>query len=204
MNGAITHIKLNCDEMNSTCSRMVLIMSQQLERMDHLVRDVLNAARIEAGELILQREPISILPVTRQVVDQINARVTGRTIRLIEKPGLPMVMADRDRVIEVLVNLLDNADKYSSPGCEVIVETAANETEVMLTVRDGGPGLPAASLDHIFDKFYRVDSSDSQAAYGYGLGLYICRCLVEAHGGRIWAENVRGGAAFSFTLPVEP
>lgn len=203
MNGAITHIKMNCDVMNSTCSRMVIILSQQLERMDHLVRDVLNAARIEAGELVLHREPISILPVTRLAVDQMNTRVSGRSIRLIEKPGLPMVLADRDRVVEVLVNLLDNADKYASPGCEILVETAADDTEVTLTVRDSGPGLPPASLDHLFDKFYRIDNSDSQVAYGYGLGLYICRCLVEAHGGRIWAENVQGGALFSFTLPVE-
>lgn len=203
MNGAIAHIKMNCDVMNSTCSRMVVILGQQLERLDHLVRDVLNAARIEAGELVLHREPISILPLTKVVVDQMNARVTGRSVRLADKPGLPMVLADRDRVAEVLVNLLDNADKYSSPGCEIIVDTAADDTEVTLTVRDAGPGLPPDSLDHIFDKFYRIDSSDSQVAYGYGLGLYICRCLVEAHGGRIWAENVQsGGAVFAFTLPV--
>ncbi len=113
------------------------------------------------------------------------------------------MFADRDRVAEVLANLLDNADKYSPPQAEITIETSADDTAVTLSVCDAGPGLPASALERIFDKFYRVDTSDSQVAYGYGLGLYICRRLVEAQGGRIWAENLRGGGAmFSFSLPV--
>lgn len=203
MYGAVEHITANCSTMNTTCSRMVVIMNQQLERLDRLVRDVLNTAHIEAGELVLQPEPISVPPIIAQVVDQMRARADGRSIRISDKPGLPMVYADRDRVAEVLANLLDNADKYSPPHTEITVETSADDTEVTLSVCDSGPGLPASALEHIFDKFYRVDNSDSQTAYGYGLGLYICRRLVEAHGGRIWAENMRGGGAMvSFTLPV--
>jgi K+-sensing histidine kinase KdpD len=105
--------------------------------------------------------------------------------------------------MEVLANLLDNADKYSPSGGEVVVDVWADQTEVAVSVRDFGSGLPASDLDRVFEKFYRTDSSDSQPAYGYGLGLYICRRLVEAQGGRIWAENhPEGGAIFSFTLPV--
>jgi K+-sensing histidine kinase KdpD len=119
------------------------------------------------------------------------------------KPGLPLVYADRDRVAEVLTNLLDNADKYSPRGMEIAIEVRADQVEVTISVRDQGRGLPAADLDRVFDKFYRADNSDSQAAYGYGLGLYVCRQLIEAHHGRIWAENdPQGGAVFSFTLPV--
>jgi len=203
MSGAVEHITANCETMNATCTRMVVILNQQLERLDRLVRDVLNTALIEAGELVLHREPISVPPVMFQVVDQIRARTDGRSIRLTEKPGLPMVFADRDRVAEVLANLLDNADKYSPPDKEIIIDVSADDAEVTLSVRDAGPGLPASSLERIFDKFYRVDSSDSQVAYGYGLGLYICSRLVQAHGGRIRAENgAGGGAIFSFTLPV--
>jgi len=203
MYGAVEHITANCDTMNTTCSRMVVIMDQQLERLDRLVRDVLNTVRIDSGELVLQSEPISVPPIMAQVVDQMRARTAGRSIYISDKPGLPMVFADRDRVAEVLANLLDNADKYSPPHTEITIETSADDDEVTLSVCDAGPGLPASALERIFDKFYRVDGSDSQTAYGYGLGLYICRCLVEAHGGRIWAENLRGGGAiFSFTLPV--
>ena len=102
-----------------------------------------------------------------------------------------------------MVNLLDNADKYSPLGEEVSLEVRAEQTEVTISVRDYGPGLPPEDIERVFDKFYRTDSSDSQVAYGYGLGLYVCRRLVEAQGGRIWAENhPDGGAVFSFSLPV--
>jgi PAS domain S-box-containing protein len=203
MHGAVEHIETNCGVMNATCVRMLGILDQQVERLDRLVRDVLNAAHIESGELVLQSEPVSVLPIVQQVVEQIRLRAASRSFSLPTKPGLPFVFADRDRVAEVLANLLDNADKYSPRGKGVTVEVRADETEVTLSVRDAGPGLPPQDLARVFDKFYRADNSDAQAAYGYGLGLYVCRQLVEAQGGRIWAENhPDGGAVFSFTLPV--
>lgn len=203
MHGAVQHIEANCGAMNATCTRMLSILNQQTDRLDRLVRDVLNAARIEAGELALQPEPISVTPIVQQALEHIRARAGKRRFHLPPKPGLPFAFADRDRTAEVLANLLDNADKYSPREKEITVEMRADETEITLSVRDGGPGIPPAEVDRIFDKFHRADSSDSQAAYGYGLGLYVCRRIVEAQGGRIWAENAPGGGAvFSFTLPV--
>ena len=120
-----------------------------------------------------------------------------------DKPGLPLVYADRDRIAEVITNLLDNADKYSPPKGDIYVEVSADQSEVTLSIRDTGTGVAEDDLIRIFDKFYRTDGSDSQHAYGYGLGLYVCRQLVEAQGGRIWAENYPdGGLMFSFSLPV--
>jgi len=203
MRGATEHIGAHCDVKNNTCVRMLAILNQQVERLDGLVRDVLNAARIESGDLLLHSEPISVLPVIGQVVEQMHARAEGRIIKIPDTPGLPLVYADRDRMAEALVNLLDNADKYSPPGKDVVIEVRANEVEVVISVRDHGRGLPTTDLERVFEKFYRTDSSDSQDAYGYGLGLYVCRLLVEAQGGRIWAENhPRGGAVFSFAIPV--
>ncbi len=203
MHGAVEHIGTSCNIRNVTCTRMLSILDQQVERLDRLVRDVLNTARIESGDLVLQPEPISILPIIQQVTEQIRARTIGRLFTLPIKPGLPLAFADSDRVAEILANLLDNADKYSPPGREVAIEARADETEVTVSVHDAGPGLPPDSQERVFEKFYRADNSDSQAVYGYGLGLYICRRLVESHGGRIWAENaLTGGAIFSFTLPV--
>jgi PAS domain S-box-containing protein len=205
MYGAVGHIEANCPGMTATCVRMLPILNQQVERLDRLVRDVLNMARIESGALVLEPEPMSLLPIVEQVVEQIRARAAARPFRLPTKPGLPLVFADRDRVVEILVNLLDNADKYSSLGKEVVIDIRADQTEVTLSVRNFGPSLPLSDLERIFEKFYRADSSDSQPVYGYGLGLYICRRLVEAQGGRIWAENhPNGGAVFSFALPVAP
>ncbi len=203
MNGAVEHITANCGVMNSTCVRMLAILNQQVDRLDRLVSDVLNAAAIESGELALHLEPVSLPPIVQQVVEQIRARMSARSFQLPLKPGLPLIFTDRDRVAEVLANLCDNADKYSPPGKEIVIETRADETEVTIAVRDFGKGIPPNDLERVFDKFYRTDSSDSQAAYGYGLGLYVCRQLVQAQGGRIWAENhPEGGAIFSFTLPV--
>ncbi|MFQ5422104.1 MAG: sensor histidine kinase, partial [Anaerolineae bacterium] len=170
---------------------------------DRLVQDVLNTTHIETGQLVIQPEPMSVLPIVRQVIEQTRSRNFDRTIRLPTKPGLPLALADRVRVAEVLLNLLDNADKYSPPGLEVAVEVRADESGVIVSVRDFGPGLPPEETERVFDKFYRTDSSDSQRAYGYGLGLYVCRRLIEAQNGRIWAENhPDGGAIFSFMLPV--
>jgi signal transduction histidine kinase len=203
MRGAAERMQASCGAINSTCSRMFTIMGQQVERLDRLVQDVLNAARLEAGELVLHPEPVSVLPVVQQVADQMRARAADRPIQLPTKPGLPLVFADRDRLAEVLANLLDNADKYSPHGRAIDVEVQANQTDVTITVHDAGRGLPPGDLERVFEKFYRADGSDAQAAYGYGLGLYVCRRLIEAQHGRIWAENaLDGGAAFSFTLPV--
>lgn len=203
MSGAVQSMQTSCHQINPTCIRMFAIFQRQITRLDRLVHDVLQATRLESGELVLQPEPISVLPVIQQVVEQTRVRAMGRSFHLPTKPGLPLIYADRDCVTEVMINLLDNADKYSPPQKDIVVEVRANETEITIVVQDDGPGLHTKDLDRIFDKFYRTDGSDAQAAYGYGLGLYICRRLIEAQNGRIWAENhPDGGAVFSFTLPV--
>lgn len=203
LSGAAERMQNDCGGMTRTCSRMFNVLEGQITRLDRLVQDVLNADRLQAGELVLHTEPVSVLPLVGQVVEQLRSRTTSRRFLLPNKPGLPLVWADRDRLSEVLANLLDNADKYSQLGREITIDVRANETDLTLSVRDHGPGIPEHEVERIFDKFYRTDNSDSQVAYGYGLGLYICRMLVEAHKGHIWVENApEGGAIFSFTLPL--
>jgi PAS domain S-box-containing protein len=203
MGGAVQLMQADCATTNPTCSRMFRILNQQFTRLDHLVQDVLNVTRIETGELSLELEPLSANAVVEQVLEQSRARNSKRPIQLSEKPGLPFVHADRDWFAEVLLNLIDNADKYSPPGEEICLDLSADQTYVSIRVRDHGPGIAYTDQALVFDKFYRTDSSDSQSAYGYGLGLYICRMLVEAQGGRIWVENhPDGGAIFAFSLPV--
>lgn len=203
MRGAVTRLQTDCGIAEPDCLRMFEILHEQADRLDTLVSEVLNASRIEAGGLVLHPEPVSILPVVRQVVEQVGARSAGRPIRVPSKPGMPMVYADRDRVAEILANFLDNADKYTPPDQHLTVDLRADQTELVVSVRDYGPGLAESDLPRVFEKFYRADSSDSQSSYGHGLGLYVCRLLAEAQGGRVWAENhPEGGAVFSLALPV--
>ncbi len=203
MSGAVQRMQADCRLLNPTCQRMFAILDQQTARLDRLVQDVLNAVRLESEELNLEMEPVSVIPLIHEVVEQTRPRTNNRQFLIRGKPGLPLVYADRDRVAEVLSNLLDNADKYSAPDGRVQIKLRADETTVTISVQDEGPGLPDEVLARVFDKFYRTDGSDSQRAYGYGLGLYVCRRLVEAQGGRIWAENhPEGGAVFSFSLPA--
>ncbi len=203
MAGAVQRMQINCTAVNATCNRMFSVFEEQVARLDRLVQDVLNATRIEAGEILLNPEPISITPVVHHTIEQIAVRTPARAIHLADKPGLPLVYADRDRVIEVLTNLLDNADKYSPPDTPILVEVRADQNEVTVAVRDFGGGLPDNDTERVFEKFYRADSSDSQRVYGYGLGLYVCRCLMQIQNGRIWAENhPDGGSVFMFSLPA--
>lgn len=190
-----------CRENSPTCQRMFGLINRQLRHVDELVRSVLSAANIEAGKLVLHREPMSVMAAMQEAVQAMKAVRECRPVRLAVSADLPPADADREQVVAVLRNLLGNADKYTPPGTEIVL--AAEESTGFLTVRvrDHGPGLPHVSPERIFDKCYRGPAA--RGVEGYGLGLYICRQAVAAHGGQIWAENhPRGGAVFSFTLPI--
>lgn len=201
--GAVERMQKDCLSLSPTCGRMFHIVEHQIDRLDRLVRDVLNTTRIESGELSLALEPISLQPVIQGCIREISSRLSSRKFYFTEKPGIPLVYGDRDRIAEVILNILDNADKYSPHNARVEVSLQADESEVIVSIRDYGPGIPEDKIPHLFEKFYRTDYSDSQNAYGYGLGLYICKLLIEAQQGRIWAENnLNAGAVFSFSLPT--
>lgn len=203
MRGAVERLQFRCGAASVACNRILAILHEEADRLARLVDDVLSAERIESGRLVLNPEPIAVLPVVQEATDELRLGANGRRVHLPFAPVLPPVLADRDRVLGMLINLLDNADKYTPADTAVSVEVAASDLEVTISVRDAGPGLAPADLERVFEKFYRVDHGDAQRAYGYGIGLYICRKLAEAHGGRIWVENAPGGGAiFSFTLPV--
>ncbi len=173
------------------------------QRLSALVDNLLDAASLEAGVLRLQPEPIRVERIAERVLAQRRLLAGTCTLELETRAGLPLVVADGVRIEQVLANLIDNAIKYSPNGGVVdvrLVRTA--DGDLAVSVSDQGVGIPPEHLPHLFERFYRV-SSGGRSVKGVGLGLYICRSLIEAHGGRIWVESQPGaGSTFVFTLPA--
>jgi signal transduction histidine kinase len=173
-------------------------------RLSALVDNLLDAATLEAGVLRLHPEPVRVERIAERVLAQRRLVAGGCSLHLETRPGLPLVYADPLRVEQVLANLVDNAIKYSPQGgaVHVALTNGADGESLAVTVSDRGLGIPAEHLPHLFDRFYRVDTRN-RSIKGVGLGLYICRSLVEAHGGEVWVESAPGvGSIFGFSLPA--
>jgi len=177
---------------------LALVYDQTLHLAD-LVEDLRTLTLAEAGHLQLVREPTDIGDLVRAVVDGVRPTAVeeGVTLAVDAQPGL-RAHVDPRRIRQVLGNLLDNALRYSPPGGTITVRVRSEGGEILVAVRDQGPGVSPQDLPHVFERLYRGD--ESRSGEGTGLGLAIARELVQAHGGRIWVEN-EGGAVFTFTLP---
>jgi PAS domain S-box-containing protein len=173
----------------------------QANRLERLIGDLLAVARLEGGQLDLQRSEVDLTAVTRASAEQAAALTDKHAIRL-DVPEEPVTgWWDRDRLAQILANLLSNAVKYSPEGGAVDVQIRRLDEEVVVAVQDHGVGIPAHALPHLFDRFYRVKST-ARSTEGLGLGLYITSLLVGAHGGRIWVESAPGeGTTIKFSLP---
>ena len=195
-------------EGNAACydpehRELLQIMSEQSARLTRLVQGILNVNRIEAGQLVLQPQPFNILGLIEKVIDVWKTRGAGNRFVRPNLVNLPSVWADRDRTEEILFNLIDNAIKYSPEEAPINVQARADGRFVYVAVSDRGMGIPQEELGRIFEKFHRVDRKDAMESYGHGLGLYICRQLVQAMGGQIRVESTLGeGSTFQFSLPL--
>jgi PAS domain S-box-containing protein len=177
-------------------------IEEEADRLNHLVGNVLYASRIQAGGLTMERSELDLSEMTRSVVRRFHARSPERKISVRFTSETPLVYADRGRIEEVLLNLLDNAVKYSPRGQDIRVRGQVTDDEVSVSVTDAGQGIPLREQERIFERFQQLDNSASRRAVGAGLGLYICRAIVEAHGGRIWVRSELGvGSTFFFSLP---
>jgi two-component system, OmpR family, sensor histidine kinase KdpD len=186
----------------ATQAELIDTALEEAERLNRLVANLLDMSRVEAGALHLKCEPSDLQDLVGAALARLSARLVHRPLQTHIAENLPLVSLDFVMMIQVMVNLLDNALKYSPQGTTLQVEANPHPDGVIITVADEGSGIPTEDLERVFDKFYRVQRPDG--IKGTGLGLSICRGIVEAHGGRIWAENrPTGGAIFKLVLPVK-
>ena len=179
-------------------------IAEESDRLNHLVANLLYASRIHAGGLTMERTELDLSEITRSVVRRFKARSPDRAISVRFPALFPLVLADRERIEEVLLNLLDNAVKYSPRGQRIRVRGELTDDEAIIHITDMGQGIPLREQERIFERFQRIDNTAARRTQGAGLGLYICRAIIEAHGGRIWVRSALGrGSVFSFSLPRE-
>ena len=180
----------------------LLAVEEEADRLNKLVGNLLYASRIQAGGLQMEITPLELPPLIEGVVRRLQAKSPDISVTLDIPPNLPTVMADRDRIEEVLQNLLDNAIKYSPQRRVVTVTSRATGDEVIVSVSDTGIGISLRDQEEIFTRFRRIGNQLTRTTPGTGLGLYICHAIVEAHGGHIWVESaLHEGSTFSFSLP---
>ncbi len=178
-------------------------VQQQVGQLSDLIRDFVDASRLESGELPLAHEAVDLRDLARAVAERFRGTHEGRRLRLDVAEVLP-VEGDPARLGQVLDNLLSNAAKYSAAESEIVLTVRPDEGQVVLSVQDQGAGIAPDQLPRVFDRFYRIPGESTQKAEGFGLGLSIVRDLVTAHGGRIWAESAGEGrgSTFSVVLPT--
>jgi two-component system phosphate regulon sensor histidine kinase PhoR len=179
-------------------------VAREVDRMIRLVEDLLELARSESGNLVLRKDVFDLTDIATTVVNTFAQRSASADVELdLEAPEAVFVDADRNRLTQVGLNLVDNALRHTPSGGTVTVEVVRDESHAILRVRDTGRGIPYNDLPHIFERFYVVDRSRSREHTGTGLGLSIARHLVEAHGGTLTAQSLYGrGATFECRLPI--
>jgi two-component system sensor histidine kinase BaeS len=179
---------------------------READRLQRLVNDLQELSRVESGAFELDRQSVKVSDLVNSAVARLGKQFEEKDVALeTEVPsGLPTVFVDKDRIDQVLLNLVGNALQYTPSGGKVTISAHAQDDEIHIAVADTGIGIPPEHLPHLFTRFYRVDKSRSRAGGGTGIGLTIAKHLVEAHGGRIWAVSSGSGqgSTFIFTLPL--
>ncbi len=198
-------LQRNFGDLNEKQEHYLGKVYQTNQRMIGLVEDLLDVSYIESGKIKLKVTPIAVEPIISEVVTELSTKGFERQImiKVNRKHRLPLVLADEVRLRQILVNLIDNAIKYSLPKSEVVIDFKVQGGELITSVRDQGVGITANQVERLFQKFGRIYNPMSMQAGGTGLGLYIVKNLVESHGGNIWVTTRVGkGSKFSFSLPI--
>lgn len=206
----LTPIKLHLQMLEQRCEtgkpippQLVQKALAQVDRLTGVISDILDSSQIEAGRMELERDPLSLQQLIRETLADLRPSCLHHPLEYEECSEELVVLGDRDRLAQVLKNLLENALKYSPQKGPVRVTLTRSGAEALVSVVDSGIGIPKDQQEHLFERFFRARNAPISGFGGLGLGLYISRHIVERHGGRIWVESETGhGATFRFTLPL--
>lgn len=185
-------------------TKFLQTIQRNAERLRLLIEDLLTVSQLESGRLVLQLQPVELRGIVEKVLADLKARADGKGVTLVNETLGLRVQADPARLEQVLTNLVDNAIKYGRTDGTTVVSARTIESGMTeVAVKDDGPGIPASSLERVFERFYRLDKARSREQGGTGLGLAIVKHIVQSHGGKAWADSQPGeGAVFRFTLPT--
>ena len=188
------------DEGPPAQGELVTIIEEEADRLDTLVSETIRMARIEAGDLHLDKRPYAVRALIDSALEKLRILLQDREVRIEVPANLPEVLADAELAGLTVRQLVTNALKYANPESPIIIRAAAEDKSVRISIKDSGPGIPPKGLSHIFERYYRMPDSADRVP-GTGMGLAIAKDIVEAHGGRIWVESAAGqGSEFFFTL----
>ena len=200
---ANTLAREDADWDKATVREGLQVISEESDRLNHLINNLLDASRIQAGAFSLERGDVSIPRLAGKVVENFRLQTAAHRFILDFAQDFPVISGDEERLRQVFDNLVGNAIKYAPEGGEIRIGGWSDGAQVTVYVADQGIGIPAEEQDQLFQRFYRVDSSLRRKTQGAGLGLYLCRSIVEAHGGRIWLRSEPGkGTTVFFALPT--
>ena len=179
------------------------VIKRQSERILNMVNNLMDIARLESGLTKIEKKPTSITQTINHIVEEMKPELDAKQLELVQELDLdlPLVQLDEEKISEVIINLISNAEKFSKPKGKIYISTQVSEAEVQVSVRDEGMGIDPEDLPHIFEKFHRA-SKEASAVKGTGLGLTLSKTVVEAHGGRMWA--VSAGSWQRGCVPFHP
>ncbi len=179
------------------------VIEEEADHLTELIENLLDASRLQAGVLAINSSDVDLGALARRIAERFRIQSTRHQIVVDFPVDFPIILGDDDRLAQVFSNLISNAIKYSPDGGEIRITGQAHPQQVVVCVSDQGPGIAIADIPYVFDRFYRATDA-SRTTKGAGLGLYLARAVVEAHGGRIWVDPKPGaGARICFSLPRE-
>ncbi len=183
-----------------TVTRIAHTIEEECDRLTRLINDLLDISRIQAGRVAMSMGPVDLADLAEMLAERSRTRSPAHDFRTDFPPNFPIIRGDREKLRQALDNLLDNAIKYSPAGGVIVLAGTVESHHVVVSVSDEGIGIPPGERQRVFDRFHRVDTRLSRSTQGVGLGLYITKTIVDAHGGQIWVESPGNGGGSTFFI----